>query len=288
MERVNAYLSEVQLDYESDVIPLTPSGNATERHLLKAYENKAVQVFGGNMDKVTAFWAEKLGMQKEEIAALIQDTPKFHEVIRSKLMKFGGVGYVPPDSGSFPAIEEAIRMIHGMDALPMIAWLDGTNPGEENTVEFLALLRSKGVVSVNIIPDRNWNIKDPVEKALKLKKLDEVVHAARDFRMPISVGTEMNKAGQPFVDNFSAPELQPYVSDFLEGARCIYGHTLLARYADFGWFSEKAFTAFGRDEGARMRFFASVGRSPIPSAEICTRLKDMNDPEDIIQILKDN
>ena len=226
MQRVNAYLDEVRLDYEKDVIPLTPSGNATERHMLTAYERKAREVFG---KKKAAFWARKLEIPEADMAALILDTPKFHEKMRSKLMKFGGVGYVPPESGSFPAIEDAIRMIQGMDALPMIAWLDGTNPGEEDTIGFLELLRSNGVMSVNIIPDRNWNIKDPAEKALKTRKLDKVVRAARKFDMPISVGTEMNRAGLPFVDNFSAPELRPYVQDFLAGARRIYAHSQAGR-----------------------------------------------------------
>ena len=36
MSRVNAYLDPVKLDYANDVLPLTPSGNATERHLLAA------------------------------------------------------------------------------------------------------------------------------------------------------------------------------------------------------------------------------------------------------------
>ena len=222
MGRVNAYLDEVQLDYEKDVIPLTPSGNATERHMLTAYDRKAREVLG---DGSIAFWAEKLGMSPNEMAALIPDTPKLHEKMRSKLMKFGGVGYVPPESGSFPTIEDAITMIQGMDALSMIAWLDGINPGEEDTIGFLELLRSKGVVSVNIIPDRNWNLKDPNEKALKIRKLGEVVQAAREFDMPISVGTEMNRAGLPFVDDFSAPELKPYVQDFLSGARRIYEYS---------------------------------------------------------------
>ena len=222
MRRVNAYLDEVQLDYEKDVIPLTPSGNATERHMLTAYDRKASEILG---DSAVGFWAKKLGMAQEDMAALIPDTPKFHEKMRAKLMKFGGVGYVPPESGSFPTIEDAIRMIRGMDALPMIAWLDGTNPGEEDPIGFLELLRSKGVVSVNVIPDRNWNIKDPAEKALKTRKLNEVVRAAREFAMPISVGTEMNRAGLPFVDDFSAPELKPYVQDFLDGAGRIYQHS---------------------------------------------------------------
>ena len=226
MQRVNAYLDEVQLDYEKDVIPLTPSGNATERHMLTAYDRKAREVFG---EKAAEFWARKLEVPQSDMAALIPDKPKFHEKMRSKLMKFGGVGYVPPESGSFPTIEAAIEMIRGMDALPMIAWLDGTNPGEEDTIGFLELLRSKGVTSINIIPDRNWNIKDPGEKAVKIRKLDEVVKAARRFAMPISVGTEMNRAGLPFVDDFSAPELRPYVQDFLDGARRIYDHSQSGR-----------------------------------------------------------
>ena len=35
--RVNAYLDPVAIDYERDVLPLTPAGNATERHMLLAY-----------------------------------------------------------------------------------------------------------------------------------------------------------------------------------------------------------------------------------------------------------
>ena len=286
MERVNAYLDEVHLDYEADVIPLTPSGNATERHLLTAYDRKAREVFGGDMRKVAAFWAAKLEMSEPDVAALIPDTAKFHERMRSKLMKFGGVGYVPPDSGSFPSIEDAVTMIRGMDALPMIAWLDGTNSGEEDTVAFLELLRSKGVVALNIIPDRNWNIADPEQKALKTTKLREVVEAAREFDMPISVGTEMNRAGLPFVDDFAAPELRPYVRDFVEGARCLYGHTLLARYADFGYFSEASIAAFGNDSAAMNRFYADVGRETAPSADVRARLRGMRDPEAILSVLR--
>lgn len=286
MERVNAYLDEVRLNYDSDVVPLTPSGNATERHLLAAYDRKAREAFGGDMDRVAAFWAAKLDMPQPDAAALIPDTAKFHEKVRGKLMKFGGVGYVPPDSGSFPSIEDAVQMIRGMDALPMIAWLDGTNAGESDTAVFLELLHSKGVVALNIIPDRNWNIKDPGEKALKTAKLREVVEAARELDMPVSVGTEMNKAGLPFVDDFAAPELLPYVRDFVEGARCLCGHTLLARHADFGYFSEGSMAAFGDDAGARNRFFAEIGRMTLPQQDVRCRLRGMADPEAILKHLR--
>ncbi|MHB0998036.1 MAG: hypothetical protein ACYC27_02230 [Armatimonadota bacterium] len=285
--RVNKYLDKVQLDYENDVIPLTPSGNATERHLLASYDAKAREVFQGDMKAVVSFWAEKLGMPESDINELIDNTPKFHEVLRSKLMKFGGVGYVAPDSGSFPSLEDAIKMILGMGALPMITWLDGTNPGEEDSMEFLGFMKSKGVVSMNIIPDRNWNIKNLDEKALKVRKLDEIVKAAEKFQMPISVGTEMNKAGLPFVDNFESTELQPYVDAFVNGARCIYGHSLLARYADFGYFGESSQEAFGGDTGARNAFFKKVGKIDI-TPEIRSKLiarKGKLVPSEIIDII---
>lgn len=274
IERVNAYLDQVQLDYDTDVMPLTPSGNATERHLLTAYDNKARQVFGGDSERIAGFWAEKLGIETYDARALLSDTPKFHERLRSKLMKFGGVGYIPPESGSFPPIEDAVRMMQGMGALPTATWLDGTNPGEAEAVEYLGLLQSKGIVAANIVPDRNWRVKDPAEKALKTRKLREFVDACRAFEMPIAIGTEMNKAGLPFVDDFSAPELQPYIGDFLDGARCLYGHTLLARYADFGYTSPGSLASFGDDMKARRDFFTRVGQR-IPSADALDRLLGM-------------
>jgi len=36
VSRLNDYLAPLRIDYQQDVLPLTPGGNATERHLLKA------------------------------------------------------------------------------------------------------------------------------------------------------------------------------------------------------------------------------------------------------------
>ncbi len=221
MERVNAHLGQVQLDYNKDVLTLTPAGNATERHLLAAYDAKGREVFGDDRAARVKFWSGATSTPESEISAILDSPPKFHEHIRSKLMKFGGVGYVKPDAGSFPSLEEAIAMIQEAGALPTYAWLDGTSTGEENIRELLEYCVSKGVVAMNIIPDRNWNIKDPETKRIKVAKLREAVEAARDLKLPLSVGTEMNKSGLPFVDNFQAPELLPFVKDFLKGARTI-------------------------------------------------------------------
>lgn len=264
IERVNSYLSKVQLDYEADVIPLTPSGNATERHIIAAYDSKARKVFDGDNDALAAFWADKFDMPKEDIESLLLDTPKLHELLRSKLMKYGGVGYVAPTTDTFPPIEQVIEMIQGMDGLPMAAWLDGTSEGESDMAKMLSLLEKKGVVAMNIIPDRNWNIKDPAEKSIKVDNLARAIRAARKIHFPICVGTEMNKLGLPFVDDFSAPELAPYINDFMEGAYFLWGHTFLARAAEMGFASEWAHFHFGDDRPSKNEYYARVGRLASP------------------------
>lgn len=271
MQRINAYLGDVSLDYDRDVLPLTPSGNATERHLLLAYDRKAIEVHGENTAK---FWADVLDMPEPKVKELMSNTPVFHEKLRSKLIKFGGVGYVQPESGSFPSLELVIEMIKSIGAIPTTTWLDGTSEGEADMMANLEFMTRKGVISLNIIPDRNWNIKDPKEKSVKLAKLREVIEAARYFDLPLSIGTEMNKAGQPFVDDFSAPELADYVNDFVRGAQFFYGHTLLARYADFGYFSHAAEAEFGKDRHAKKQFYTKVGATAKPEKALFDRLSE--------------
>lgn len=291
MEKVNDYLDMVRLDYDTDVLPLTPSGNATERHMLAAYDAKARQVIGNDNEALAEFWSKALGLSNDEAVKLIANTPALHDKIRSKLMKFGGVGYAAPTPDTFPTVEQVIAMSQEIDALPTATWLDGTNPGEADMPAMLELLAGKGVVAVNIIPDRNWNIKNPDEKRTKVENLDKVVKAARDINFPLCVGTEMNKLGLPFVDNFQAPELQPYVNDFIEGAMFFWGHTLLSRYAGIGCASEWAKSNFGNDKSKKNAFYAKVGHlaGPVRSRSLLAG-KDLKSatPQEVIKILGGN
>ncbi|MCX8053051.1 MAG: hypothetical protein N3B12_04520 [Armatimonadetes bacterium] len=287
MRLVNEFLDRVQIDYEADVLPLTPSGNATERHMLAAYDAKAREVFKDDLPGLEEFWSKSLDLPRDEIASLLDDPPSLHDKIRSKLMKFGGVGYVAPEPDTFPTLESVIKMIQGMDALPMAAWLDGTNPGEADMPAFLELMSSKGVAAMNIVPERNWNIKDPEEKRVKVENLDKAVRAAREIGFPLCVGTELNKLGQPFVDNFSAPELQPYVRDFLDGAYFLWGHTFLSRNAGIGFASDWAWAHFGNDRIKKNEFYTTVGRLARPGrfgAEIVQRNLRTASPRDVLKM----
>ncbi len=174
-------------------------------------------------------------------------------------MKAGGVRYVQPEQGSFPALDEVIAMIQACGAIPTGTWLDGLSEGESDMAGQLAILMGKGVAALNIIPDRNWNIEDPDEKAKKVAKLREVIEIADGLHLPLVVGTELNKFGQKTVDTFDSPELLPYVDTFLKGARILWAHTALRENGHLGYVGPEADTIFSDDRAAKNAFFAKVG-----------------------------
>jgi hypothetical protein len=211
--RVNKYLSPVELDYEKDVLPLTPAGNATERHICVAYAQKAQQAFK-NKQKLVEFWTQKLGMDASTLD--LPEGAKTLNTIRAKTMKRGGVGYVQPDGGSFPKMADMNKFIIEAGGIPTITWLDGTSDGEKAIEELVDVGISSGGAALNIIPDRNYT---PGVKDVKLANLYEVVKLAQRRGLPIIVGTEMNSPGNKFVDSFDTAELNPLVPIFLEGAQ---------------------------------------------------------------------
>jgi len=259
INRVNAHLSPITIDYDRDVLPLTPAGNATERHILVAYTRAVDQSGADPVD----FWARALDAKKEQIALIITDIPKLHNLIRSKLMKRGGVGYVQPGPSTFASIDEFHQFVIGCNALPCATWLDGVSTGEQAIEELLNLGISKGVVALNIIPDRNWNIADPAQKHVKLQNLYDVVALAQKLDLPLNIGTEMNTYGNRLIDDFDAPELASVRKPFLDGAYFIYGHTMMQRAIGLGYQSDWAKSHLP-SRAARNAFYTQIGYRIIP------------------------
>jgi len=269
--RVNGYMRPVELDYEKDVVPLTPKGNATERHLCEAFERKAAQMFS-DAARRAAFWQQKLG-----------DAPpagaKLQNLIRAKTMKKGGVGYMQPGKGSFPLMADMNRFVLESGAIPTLTWLDGTAEGEKSLDELFATGIAAGAAALNIIPDRNYT---PGVKDQKLKNLYDVVGMAEKHHFPIVVGTEMNSPGNKFVDSFGTAELAPLVPVFLQGAHIIYGHSVLQRQAGLGYLSPWAKKAFAA-VSAKNEFFARLGRELQPVSEARLRgLSAQTTPDQIL------
>ena len=255
IERVNAYLDPVKLDFDTDVAPLTPSGNATERHLCEAYERKAIEAFP-DAARRAAFWSERLGGAPTESA-------KLQGMIRAKTMKKGGVGYVAPDRGSFPEIAQMNRFVAEAGAIPTVAWLDGASEGERRMEDFVDVAMASGAAALNVIPDRNYT---PGVPESKLKNLYEVVALAERRGFPVVAGTEMNAPGQKFVDSFSSAELKPLAPTFLRSATIVYAHSVLQRAGGLGYLSEWAKASFA-SVTAKNDFFVAAGRALRPGAE---------------------
>ena len=255
LEKVNAYLAPLLLDYEKDILPLTPNGYATERHMVYRIAQKAEE----ELEDPTNFWRGKLALSRDEIKAAIQNPTAFQNLLRKRLIKRGGVAYVQPDAGTFPSVDAFNAIVKGAGALPCSAWLDGLSQGEQDIERLLALQIEKGVRALNIVPDRNWNIKDQDLKARKIRALYRVVTLADELGLPVLVGTEMNSPGQKYVDDFDAPELEPVMDSFIRGANILYGHTRMQRLWKTGVTSGWAERAFP-DWQARYAFYENIGR----------------------------
>ena len=262
IRRLNDYLAPLSIDYQKNVLPLTPNGNATERHMVFTLIQKARQT----IPQLVAFWAEKLNQPKEKIAQTIRDESGFQNLVRSKLMKRGGVGYIQPTMDTFPAIEEFNRIVEECQALPCAAWLDGTSAGEQRIEELLGLLVEKGVVALNIIPDRNWNINDPQIKKVKVNNLFQVVELANRMDLSINVGTEMNSPGQKLIDDFTTAELAPLHDTFMRSAYFIYGHTRMQSVLGKGYQSQWA-KKYLPSRHERNEFFSQIGKLIAPDAQ---------------------
>jgi len=254
MMRVNEHLKPAQLDYERDVLVLTPSGNATERHICLAYARKAEEICP-DTDELAGFWSEKLGV---EIApSMLPESRDLLNTIRAKTMKRGGVGYVPPDKGAFPLMADTNRFVAAAGGIPTLTWLDGTSEGEKDIEELLEVSMSTGAAAINVIPDRNYTVG---QKGEKLENLYQVLELAEKLHLPVVMGTEMNSPGQKFVDDFETAELSPLAPQFLKGAHIVYAHSVLQQMCGLGYTSRWAKKNF-KNVAQKNEFFEELGRS---------------------------
>ena len=246
VRRVNDFLSPVGLDYDKDVLSLTPNGNATERHICEAYSEKGD----------AAFWRSKLG-------GCPADAGKFQALIRAKLMKKGGPGYVPPGKDSFPLMADMNHFVQEEGGIPTLTWLDGTSEGEKAIEELIPVATTSGAAAINVIPDRNYT---PGVKSQTLQNLYDVVALAEKHHFPVIVGTEMNAPGNKFVDDFNTAELKPLAPVALKGAHIVYAHSVLQRESGLGYLSGWAKKSFA-GVTAKNDFFEKLGRQLQPAME---------------------
>ena len=282
ISRINEKLQDIALDYDEDVLPLTPAGVATERHIITAYVNKIFSVYG--KAKAVAYLSDLFKIDSNAAKELIENRPTLEEKVRSKLAKAGGIGYVQPSKDTFPAVEDFISWVSSCGAIPMTTWLDGTSDGEGDAEKLMDLMCSKGCKAINIIPDRNWNYKDEETAKIKQAKLKAIVEASIKRDVPINIGTEMNKLGLPFVDDLEGPVLSLYKDEFKKGAEIMVGHTVLAKYANFSYTSSAANDMF-KTTAEKNNFFQQVGALPGLTNENVEQYKSIG-PKATFEVLR--
>ncbi len=281
VQRVNKYLSPIELDYEADVLTLTPAGNATERHMCVAYARKARDHFGAETEELAQFWLQKLGADAKKLG--LPEGRDLLNTIRSRTMKRGGVGYVQPDRGSFPLMADTNRFILAAGGMPVHTWLDGSSDGEQAIGELLDVAMSTGAVAINVIPDRNYT---PGSQDQKVKNLYHVVEVAQERHLVLVEGTEMNSPGQKFVDDFGTAELAPLLPGFLKGAHIVYAHSVLQQQCGLGYTSKWADKHLGTAE-RKNAFFEEVGATLKPQQEdALAKFNDAASPKDILKIVR--
>jgi hypothetical protein len=280
MGRVNEHLRPVELDYERDVLVLTPSGNATERHMCLAYARKAKSLFDDTR-QLADFWTEKLSLNVEQ--SWLPENRGILDAIRAKTMKRGGVGYIQPSEGAFPMMADMNRFVAAAGGIPVLTWLDGTSQGEKDIEELLQVSMSTGAAAINVIPDRNYT---PGAKDEKLANLYAVVELAEKLHLPVVMGTEMNSPGQKFVDDFDTDEIRPIAPIFLKGAHIVYAHSVLQQKSGLGYVSNWAARNFENVE-RKNKFYQNLGASLDPKEEDkLAVLTGKNTPEQVMEALK--
>lgn len=273
IEHANASMQQIAIDYEKDVVSLSPSRTPTERHIVKAYLNKARSVFV-DVSRVVLFWASVFNLPFDETVSLMADNDTLENTLRSKLIKRGGIAYEPASPERFPPLTRFFEWSSACGAIPTLAWLDGTSEGERDARKLIEYMTSAGAHALNIIPDRNWNLQDHNEQKHKIAKLDEIIKIAENCGLPVNIGTEMNKPGQPIFDNLDCSPIRPYKRIFRKGADILVGHTLLARYAQFPYSGERARAEF-KDVEKKNAFFEAVGKLPPLDINKMNALKEM-------------
>ena len=281
--RINPQVPEIALNYEQDVLPRSPGRCPTERHIIAAYLDQSIAVLAG--DQLISFWANLLKVSRAEGETLLANRPVMEEKVRAKLAKRGGLGYEQPTAASFPLMEEFFAWVSSCGAIPMESWLDGTSAGESDAAALLEQSVAKGARALNIIPDRNWNISDSTVKAVKVANLRRIVGLAETMGLPINIGTEMNRAGLPYVDDLNGPVLREFKGSFCRGAMILVGHTICARFARFSYNGNEAAAEF-KNTALKNDFFAAVGSLPPVTRELAEHLRELG-PERAYSVIKD-
>ena len=170
LEKINALLPGMDLDYDKDVLPLSmahENGGVTERHLMYALAIKLVQQVGKGAAMVAKLGAMGLSLSAKQEAQMLDTEYPFYEYDLLGILKSAFVPKIFIDAtDECPKLPDMVKLCNEVDGYLCYAYLGDVGDsvtGDKKAQKFeddyledvFECLKEEGVRSVTYMPTRN-------------------------------------------------------------------------------------------------------------------------------------
>ena len=170
IEKINALLPGIALDYDKDVLPLSmakENGGVTERHLMYALAIKLVQQVGKGRSMVEKLASMGVSLSEKQTNQMLDMAYPFYEYDLLGILKSAFVPQIFINAtDECPKLSDMVKLCNEIDAFLCYAYLgdvgDSVN-GDKKAQKFeddyledvFECLKEEGVKSVTYMPTRN-------------------------------------------------------------------------------------------------------------------------------------
>ncbi len=170
VEKINALLPEIALDYDKDVLPLSmaaENGGVTERHLMYALAIKLVKQVGKGQTMVDKLAEMGLTLSEKQTTQMLDKEYPFYEYDLLGILKSAFVPQIFIDATEeCPKLADMVKLCKDIDAFLCYAYLGDVGnsvTGDKKAQKFeddylddvFECLKEEGVTSVTYMPTRN-------------------------------------------------------------------------------------------------------------------------------------
>ena len=170
IEKINALLPGIALDYDKDVLPLSmaaENGGVTERHLMYALAIKLVQQVGKGQAMVEKLASMGVSLSEKQTSQMLDTEYPFYEYDLLGILKSAFVPQIFIDAtDECPKLPDMVKLCNEIDAFLCYAYLGDVGDsvtGDKKAQKFeddyledvFECLKEEGVKSVTYMPTRN-------------------------------------------------------------------------------------------------------------------------------------
>ena len=170
VEKINALLPQIGLDYEKDVLPLSMAaeeGGVTERHLMYALAKKLTAQVGRGEPMVCKLQQMGLTLSAKQEAQMLDMEYPFYEYDLLGILKSAFVPQIfIPATTECPTLPQMVELCKKVDAFLCYAYLGDVGESvtgdkkaqkfeDDYLEELFACLQEEGVKAVTYMPTRN-------------------------------------------------------------------------------------------------------------------------------------